>query len=73
MRPKMSERIHPHPKIWRRTENGSISGEYRTTPRKRGGVNLWFCGIIIFAAENARVAKMFAVRHAAGEVPAITI
>ena len=59
-------RIHPHPKNWR---NG-VSGDYRTTPRKRGGVLLWFRGVIIFDAPDAKVAHSFAARHAAGEIAA---
>lgn len=61
-------RIHPHPKMWRPSPVGQRSGDYFYTPRKRGGVLLWFKGVIIFDAPSAKVAKAFAVRHAAGEI-----
>ncbi len=69
----MTERIHPHPKMWLPAPNGSSSGEYRIHARKRGGVCLLSRGERIFEAPTAKVAKMFAVRHAAGEMPTATI
>lgn len=65
----MSERIHPNPKMWKPVPGGSASGEYRLQAKKRGGVFLFFRGVILFEAPSAKVAKMFAVRHAAGEAP----
>lgn len=66
----MTERIHPEPKMWRPVLGGCESGEYRIQARKRGGVRLLFRETVIFEAPSAKVAKMFAARHAAGEVVA---
>lgn len=64
------ERIHPHPKSWKPNGFGSTSGVYRIRPKKRVGVVLLCFEVVIFEAPTAKIAKMFAARHAAGEIGA---
>lgn len=68
---EVSERIHPAPKMWRSVPGGSASGEYRIQARKRGGVRLFFREAVIFDSPTAKLAKLFAMRHAAGEIQSV--
>ncbi len=50
----------------------NISGDYRITAKKRGGVILWFRGERHSDWPTAKLAKMFAERHAATSPAAAT-
>lgn len=41
----------------------NVSGDYRITARKRGGVKLWFKGDVHSEWPTAKLARMYAERH----------